>query len=552
MPKHRILTLEQLAEFCRSKGISRFDANETGSLICVQIPAEFEQIDTNSESMLYAVVKMMHTGRNRNGSNLTLEAAKKCLNGIKYKPILANFIEYEEDGKMVTDFTSHDMEINEDGDCVYIEHQVGCFTVQKPYIEHDDESDRDYVYAYAAIPREYTPTAEIIERKNGTKVSVELGVSQMSYDAKNRELMLEEVEVLGCTLLGKRENEDGEIVDVNEGMEGARLDIKDFNFDPEVNMNPELLDILHNEEIIIDKNHGKEENTLMKDKVVITEDESLDTTENTVEESQLMDTDEVDTPEVVCEDEPDNVDESDNADEPIETSEEVEQTEESATEESDGAEEEFSGEQTNNISYSVNGHNFEVSLNDIQRALFELVNDTYSEQDNALYSVIVYAESKTIVMVDYWTDTAYRQSYKVRKNEYSLVGDRVRVHSIWMTDDEESEWDKMKSNYSSAMDKLQKHEEEPLKMEILNSADYEKIADAEEFISLKDIKNHFDLSIGEVREKADAIILAYAKGGKIDFSENVKKGISCKKIIDVNKGTKKGRYGSLFSKKENE
>jgi len=45
----------------------------------------------------------MHTGKNRNGSNLTEEAAKNCLSSIAYKPLLADFCEI--DG--VEDFTSH-------------------------------------------------------------------------------------------------------------------------------------------------------------------------------------------------------------------------------------------------------------------------------------------------------------------------------------------------------------------------------------------------------------------------------------------------------------
>lgn len=88
-----------------------------------------------------------------------------------YKPVLANFCEI--DG--VRDFTAHDMKINDDGTISYLEKQVGCFTADKPYMEQDpDNSDRQYVFARVAIPRDYTDAADIIERKGGTKVSVEL------------------------------------------------------------------------------------------------------------------------------------------------------------------------------------------------------------------------------------------------------------------------------------------------------------------------------------------------------------------------------------------
>ena len=56
----------------------------------------------------------MHSGENRNHSNVTDEALTKAAKGLAYKPILANFMEYtdEETGETLKDFTSHDMIIN--------------------------------------------------------------------------------------------------------------------------------------------------------------------------------------------------------------------------------------------------------------------------------------------------------------------------------------------------------------------------------------------------------------------------------------------------------
>ena len=66
-------------------------------------------------------------------------------------------------------------------------------------------------------------------------------------------------------------------------------------------------------------------------------------------------------------------------------------------------------------SIEINGktHNFEVSLDEVIYALETVINDTYSEADNAYYGVKVY--EKYVVMVDYWTGKAYKQSYK-KKN----------------------------------------------------------------------------------------------------------------------------------------
>lgn len=222
--KHKILTLDDLALFCKENNFLNFSSKESGYQLVVQVPAEFSQEEVTDDTLMFGKVKLFHTGLNRNNSSVTYEAAKKCLSTIKYKPLLANFCEV--DG--VKDFTAHDIEINEDGSITYIERQIGCFTAEDPEMQYDEENDRYYVYANVAIPKEYTDAAEIIERKNGTKISVELLVNEMQYDAKEKILELTDIIVLGATCLGK-DPKTG--VNVEEGMEGARLDILDFSID---------------------------------------------------------------------------------------------------------------------------------------------------------------------------------------------------------------------------------------------------------------------------------------------------------------------------------
>ena len=165
----RLLTLDDLVKFCAESNLQQFNAEESGKAIFVQIPTCFEKTESDPLT-LYGRVQLMHSGENRNKSCVTDEALKNCLSKIKYKPFLANFTEV--DG--VKDFTSHDAEYSEDEDgntvVTYIERQVGCFTADEPTIEYDEEHKHNYVYAYVAIPREYTDAAAIIERKGGTKV----------------------------------------------------------------------------------------------------------------------------------------------------------------------------------------------------------------------------------------------------------------------------------------------------------------------------------------------------------------------------------------------
>ena len=113
---------------------------------------------------------------------------------------------------------------------------------------------------------------------------------------------------------------------------------------------------------------------------------------------------------------------------------------------------------------------------------------------------------------------SYKQSYKVRNNVYSLVGDRVSVKPVFVTEDEEAELDRMRSNYSAISEKLAKYESEPEKMEILNSSDYANIANQADFAELKKQENHFDLTVDELKERADAMLLQYAKSGKLNFT----------------------------------
>lgn len=224
--KKKILTLDDLVAFCQSGKIKSFSSKESGYQLCVHTPSTLKYANDveETDSTLFAYVKLFHVGKNRNKSSVTEEAAKKSLDSIKYKPILANFTDNTEDGEL--DFTEHDIDIDDDGNLIYLEKQVGSFTADEPYLEYDKTEKKKFVFAKMAIPKEYTPTAEILKRKGGTKVSVELMVNEMSYNSKKRLLELTDIEVRGCTLLGVNP-ETGKPVE--EGMKGAKASLTDFS-----------------------------------------------------------------------------------------------------------------------------------------------------------------------------------------------------------------------------------------------------------------------------------------------------------------------------------
>lgn len=510
----KILTIDDLLRFCEESHLVKFDAEETGEKICVQIPSVYEDLsDRNTDTMLYGRLKILHTGRNRNGSNVTYDAAESCMTSLAYKPVLANFCEI--DG--VKDFTSHDRIINEDGTVTYVEKQIGCITADEPYLEYDEEKDRHYLYAICAIPKNYTDAAEIIERKSGTKVSCELDINKMSYNAKEKELILEDIEVTGVTCLGVNPDTGK---DVNEGMEGARLDITDFSRSKnsiKVSYDLNLIEILEKLNDAI--SNFNIENSKEGGNVVV---EQNNTFEEVVDDTFV----------------------EESAVEPTETEEFVQ--EEASVEEEPSTE--FSEDNQVQFSLVAGEKTFSVSLTEKQAAISTLVNDTYSEMDNDYYCVDVYEEDKIVVMHSWYSGKSYRQSFKVKKDAYSLVGDRVEVFARYLTETEISQLEAMKANYAEIEAKLSKYEAEPAKMEILNSDEYGFVASSAEFEELKATEGHFDLSVEEVKEKADSILLEAVKKNSLNFEAKVVEESVAKKSLPFSAEHKQSRYGDLFKK----
>lgn len=661
---HKLLTLDDLVKFCEQNNFAKFSAKESGYQICVQIPARFSQEEFEDSTMLFANVLAFHTGVNRNHSNLTEDAAKKAIKSLAYKPVLANFCEI--DG--VRDFTSHDFDIDENGEYVYYEKQVGCFTADKAYMEQDpDHEDRMNIFAKVAIPREYTDAAEIIERKNGTKCSIELGVNELSYSAKDKVLMLEDVDVMGLTLLGK-DPETGQ--DVQEGMENAHVQIEDFSVvNNSLIFNAQIIDSIA--DAVVKRLSNKADNSalylkeggktplkfeeLLKQYNKTAEDIEFDYTNMSDEELETAFKTAFDDPDPEPTSEPTDAEAAaavtaliealpstittdsesditaareaydalsaeakalvtaetlavltgaesslgeakaaaanqtaadavtaliealsnditmDDADavtaagqaydsltpaqKALISSDDVTALEEAKNAiarglSADEGAKNKKKKQNNELTYTVVINDvektFAVSLVDKLNALSQLVNNTYSESDNTYYDVDAYDDEKYVIMHDYWNNKHFRQSYSVKKDVYSLKGDRVEVFAQYLTADQIAKLDSMKADYASITEKLTKYEAEPAKMEILNSEDYTNIAETAGFVKLKKEENHFDMSVEELKAEADRQLLEYAKGNKIEFSEE-KKSVGMKQFGQKKSG-KTGRYGSLFNK----
>ena len=522
MPNHnkRLLFLEDLYDFYsnRYKRSTHFSAEKSGHQIFVQVPAEFEvdkNADYKDESLLFCKVKLMHSGENRNHSSVTDEALKKASKTLAYKPVLANFMEYEDEktGKTLKDFTSHDMELNDDGSVNYIEKQVGCFTSDKPFFEVEEETGHNFLYGYCAIPVDYTDAASIIERKNGTKISVELAVNEMEYSGKNKVLELTDVVIMGATLLGKDPDTKK---DIGEGMLNARLDIADFNA-----KNNSLFSDYDSTLIDLQERLEKLESACFNNKNDISGKEETIEVEKEKFEEEVTETVEVTETEETTEEEV-TVTENESEETVDETSEEttendpVENTQDETTD--TGVTE---NESVNPEKYSVTMSDgsvkeFSLSLDEITMSLYNLVNQMYGEADNAYYGVTVY-EDNTLIMSDYWNGKYYRQSFNRDGDNFSLVGDRVAVHSVWVTDEEDASLNEMRSNYSSVIEELNTYKSAEVfadKMTVFDDEAYSEYLDTDEFKALMSEDSVNTYSKEELSEKADATLGKLVKKNK--------------------------------------
>ena len=134
-------------------------------------------------------------------------------------------------------------------------------------------------------------------------------------------------------------------------------------------------------------------------------------------------------------------------------------------------------------------------------------------------------------MSDYWNGKYYRQSFNRDGDNFSLVGDRVAVHSVWVTDEEDASLNEMRSNYSSVVSELNSYKEKELdekKENLFNSEDYNGIKNTEDFAELK--KHSKEYSLDELSEKLDKIISKSVKNGTFSFSNNEHE----KKLTHVN------------------
>lgn len=584
MRNKTLLTIDDLVKFCEEQKFAKFSSNETGYKLAVKVPTTFESedsVDENHRGMKKVKIKIFHTGVNRNKSRVSKESAERAMKTIPDRPVLAA-IHQLDDGSW--DFEGHEMktvrneETGED-ETVYIESQVGSFSSEPAFWEHDDKLDKDFVCAYAYIAEDYTRTTSILEEKNGTKNSCELVIEELSYDAKEKVLDLDDFYLNASTFLGSRD--DG--TEIGEGMEGSRADIVDFSeahnsvlIDLQTrlsNVESKLEKVCFNNNTQIYQKGGNDlvkfEELLKKYNVTaddITFDyEGLSDEELEQKFAETFDDDggaasddgagDAGTTDGNSDPEPtsdENADEgngeSDPVEEPVneegagETQEENPVSEESEDEpvatsddskENPVEEEACGADNKKKRKYSITtgekSANFEVSLDEKIWALSDLVNAQYGESDNCWYSVKVY--ENYLIMYDYWTCIAYKQTYSQDGDNFSLTGDRVEVYATYLTKEELDEVEAMRSNYASLVEYKENAEFAKLhtqREEILNAEKYNDLRDTDEFKAL--VENMDQYSLVDLEKEAKVIFADFITSNAGTFSAHTSETKSKKKF----------------------
>ena len=547
----KILTLDNLYQFFveQNKTVN-FSSKDAGKPIVVTTNGFFEANETDMPEMLKLELKVCHTDTNRNGSHISTENMEKAMPTLKYRPILAYIHELEDGTK---DFYAHNVEFveNEDGETEinYIEKQVGCFTADDPWLKYDKENDKTYVHAYAVIPEGYTEAADIIRRKGGTKVSCELIINELSYNAKEKYLDLIDFIFGGCTLLGV--DEEGN--EIGEGMLGSRADIADFCYkEPVYTFQDKMIEVLDKLNTTLSNfNKNSEEkgcDTMDKFEELLAKYHK-EASDVTFETEGLSDEElEAKFKEAFGEDEPEEPKNDEGEGDPKDDDSEPVATEEEAC--GKKKKKKCSIDENGNMSVS-----FEISHEDIRGALFNLIG-VYEEEDNEWYWI-------TNVYDDYFIfenwdgNKLYKQSYSVDGDNVALSGDRQEMFKMILTESEKLAIDKMREDYATLeakynelktfKDNYDAAELKAQKDAIFSRDEYSVLADDEAFKALVSDADKF--SVEEVEAKAKAIFADYViKTGTFSAKDD---GEKKPKVLGFNfnkKETKSGPYGNLFKK----
>ena len=545
--KRRIMSIDELYEFCLKNNFAHFDSNEFGKELMVRMNGNFEKTskdeDKHKESLTPFVSRAFHDHVNLNKSEISEESFNENVPSANFRPILAH-ITTNSDNEL--DFGSHDYYVTTDKDgndkVVYEEQPIGVIDGTKTTIEYDEDAGVNRAVLHGYLYDEYCQDAiEILNRRGTVDCSVELCIRELSFNTANKTLQLDDFYVSGLTLLSK---------DVSPGMAGSNFKIEDFAVNAEtVTFNTDnklvetlekLTNILESFDINQKSKEGGINNNMTKFEELLAkygktaEDVTFDYAEMSDEELEAKFAEMFD----------DNNSDGDNSDDG-----------ESGEPSNDGEGDEGASDPEDNSNGEGESQNFEkivrtyeISHEDTKYALYQLLSE-YESADNEWYFInSVYDNHFTY---ENWNgDKIFGQNYTKDGDNVAFDGERYNLHRELLTDSEFAELQSMRSNYAALKEfkeTAEKNELHAKREEILNSEKYEAVSETEAFKEL--VKNMDNYSLEELEKEAKII---FADNFNMEtfavHAEKAQKNSTVKVFANVNKSKKDNRYGNLFSK----
>lgn len=561
MPK-RLLFIEDLYDYYSNeyKKSTHFSSQESGEPLIVQVHGKinFEESDKNKDGLLPVHLQACHTNLNVNNSNIEESVMLDALPSFSNRPILGYI------HKVVTDenpdgqweFYGHNCH-EENGELVYDEVPIGIIPEScNAQLVYDKDKDKTYCEVDGYIFEEYSRASEILKREGECSVSVELSIRELSYEAKQRYLNIEDFWFSGVTILGKNEYGD----EVKPGMTGSNIKLADFSADNNSlftkyeNKMIELQERLEKLEstcsnIQLSKEGGNDKNMdkfneLLEKYGKTADDIDFEYEDMTDEELESKFEEVFGKLEENSTSKPSNDEGTDNGDE---SEENPEVKEDNAC---GGGSSGSKKKKKNSAENEPMTRIYEISHDDIRYALYNLLS-SYEESDNDWYYITGVYDSYFVY--ESWNGgKIYGQKYTKDNDNVAFDGERYTLHKEYLTDSEYTEIQNMRSNYSTVVNELNQYkynEEFADKMTVFEDEAYTEYLETDEFKTLMSKETVDKYSKEELAEKADATLGKFVKSTKtFSYTENkTKKPIASVKVFsDVNKTRKPSRYGDLF------
>ena len=531
MAKKRLRYIEDLYDFYSNKykRSTKFSAEKTGEPLVVQVHGRinFDESNKNKDGLLPVHLQSCHTDLNVNGSNIESSVMEAALPSFSNRPILGYIhkVTTDENPEGQWEFYSHNMHEDENGDVVYDEYPIGIIPEScNAQLVYDEEKKKTYCEVDGYIFEEYSKAAEILQREEECSVSVELSIRELSYDAKQKFLNIEDFWFSGVTILGKTPQGN----EVKPGMTGSNIKLADFSSknnslfgDYESKMVELQARIENLETACFNKEQNSSVRTLSKEggnKESMTKFEELLAKYNkTVEDvtfdySELSDEElEAKFAEVFGED--NNTDGDNSGDNTAnEPSNDNEGDGENTTEPEGTTDGDNEGEGQN---FENMTKTFEISHDDIRYALYNLLS-SYEDADNEWYYITGVYDSYFVY--ESWDGgKIYGQKYTKDNDNVSFDGERYNLHKEYLTDSEYTEIQDMRSNYSSVVEELNTYKSAEVfadKMTVFDDEAYSEYLDTDEFKALMSEDSVNKYSKEELSEKDDDTLGKLVKKNK--------------------------------------